>query len=286
MDSGRATLTRIDRRTPRRCPGDRQALAISPDGRRLAASDAGSVYLSDTGSAPTEGPALTLAGNVTVTALQFVSDDVLIGATGRQVVMWGLARTSRIASDTVQAAVPIPCNGCPGVDVAVRPDGQAVAVVAGSYGLIVRLDGPRPAAATFTATDFGVYAGAVWSSDGSLILPVAANSPTVDAELRSPGDGQLLGSWPVARDATAGVLGLARASDGTILDVDGVGRVLVRDPRSGQVLRTVPAPTVTPVEQRQQVEDHAASAEIARAAVISGGMLRLIEPDSGVERPS
>ena len=261
--------------------GDRQALAISPDGRRLAASDAGSVYLSDIGSAPTEGPALTLAGNATVTALQFVSDDVLIGATGRQVVTWGLARTSRIASDTVQAAVPIPCNGCPGVDVAVRPDGQAVAVVAGSYGLIVRLDGPRPAAATFTATDFGVYAGAVWSSDGSLILPVAANSPTLDAELRSPGDGQLLGSWPVARDATAGVLGLARASDGTIFDVDGVGRVLVRDPRSGEVLRTVPAPTVTPVEQRQQVEDHAVSAEIARAAVISGGMLRLIELDSG-----
>ena len=94
-------------------PAGAVALAISPDGRRLAASGADGVYVSAIATVSTTAP-LTLPGDSFVTALHFVDDNTLVGAAGHAVVTWDLTRVSRIAMDDVPADVPWPCNACPG----------------------------------------------------------------------------------------------------------------------------------------------------------------------------
>ena len=257
---------------------DRQALAISPNGRRLAASVAGTVYVTDIAAGPTATEPLALAGDTGVAALRFVGDNTLVGAAGNAVVTWDLARTSRISSGA-DGAVPSPCNGCPGVDVVVRPDGGAVALLGGGAdALVVRYDGARPTATSFTTSGRAYIDDAVWSAD-DLVVAVSDQRRTVDAEIHAA-DGKLLGTWPMARGVDAGGLGLGRAVDGSVYDVDGLGRVLVREPATGRVLRTWPGPTVTPAEQHG-TEAYAVAADGARAAIVSGGVVRLLELDSG-----
>ncbi len=264
-------------------PGSsRDALAISPAGDRLAASDAGSVYISEISTDPPDRPLLALAGTGTVTALTFISDDVLIGAAGSQVVTWDLTRSSRILLDTTVAPVPVPCNACSGVEVAVRPDGQAAAVIGGYSGVLVHFTDHDPVVIEFTAPLTDVYADVMWAPDGTLILPLESYMPTSDAEIRSSGDGNLIGKWPVERDAAIHVMGLSRADDGSVYDVGGSLGVLIRDPRSGEILTSRPEPTVAPGGP-QQIEDDAVNPDEAQAAIVAGGTARLFDLATGDE---
>ena len=84
----------------------------------------------------------------------------------------------------------------------------------------------------------------------------------------------------MARGAGTGELGLGHAADGSLYDVDSLGRVFLRDPATGRVLNTQPGPTVTAAETKG-TQSSAVASDAARAAVVAGGVVRLLELDSG-----
>ena len=126
---------------------DPQSLAISPDGKRVAVGDGGTVYVYSAakGVAPQQGQHI-LSGNSSTPEIQFLGDDNhLVSAAGSSLALWNLSQFSRIGSQT-QVAVTMACNACGAPLVEPSPDGRDVAILGGLPARIV-VHGLGPGAA-------------------------------------------------------------------------------------------------------------------------------------------
>ncbi|MDF5752963.1 TIR domain-containing protein [Spongiactinospora sp. TRM90649] len=214
-------------------PGD---FAISPEGTRIAVTRAGTVYvLGIRGAAGVQ----ELTGAERGAAPVFLGDaDHLITATGTALIVWDLAQDTRIATKP-PLSVPFTCRACPLGGLAVSRDGRRLAVVAGSgqvavVGPLEPADGPTVIMNPPPLS----YGPPVWSADGrSLYL---ATTPDGGGQVHDvTRDPTLTGTWTPG-PATARVAVARLSGDGRrLVLVDAQGRVVVRDPATGRVLREV-----------------------------------------------
>jgi WD40 repeat protein len=114
-----------------------QALAISNDGRVVAAADAGTIYLGDTDAegVPPARAVLTGGGAVPEGGLVFLGSTGtrLASASGRHVAIWDTRQVSRIAMRT-RIALEVGAFGAPPPKVALSPQGRRVAVQPADWG--------------------------------------------------------------------------------------------------------------------------------------------------------
>ncbi len=267
-------------------PGSsRDALALSPDGTQLAVSDGGTVYVASVSDNPQPATSATkLPGNQRITLLRFVGAHRLVGAAGDRIVSFDLSRTSRLATIHTGIELPWPCNACSAIRLAMRPDGDALSVVGGQTTALV-LDLTTPDLAPITIRSGGPvsnYTQALWTADNNqLILTLDQGYGPSETEVLTAGERRLR-RWDEAREAR---LGLSRAPDGLIYDVDLHGEVLVRDPTTGQVRSTIPGPRdLRPDETETAVPIASIDPDRGRAAVIQAGQLRLQDLATGNTR--
>ena len=127
---------------------DPQALSISPDGTRVAVADGGTIYVSSTSlKTPSSATQLSLPGNGSTTAIQFLgSDDRLLSATGSTLVLWNLSQIGRIGT-TIQVRAPYVCEACGPPQTDISPNGKLAATLAGNplaiYAHDLRAGGPQ-----------------------------------------------------------------------------------------------------------------------------------------------
>lgn len=117
---------------------DPQALSISPDGKRVAVADGGTIYVSGTSPGSTANTyQLSLPGNNSITAIQFLGDDnQLVSVTGSSLALWDLDQAGRIGLK-FQIKVPYACEACPPPQPYISPDGKLAATLAGSGEIYV-----------------------------------------------------------------------------------------------------------------------------------------------------
>ena len=219
--------------------GEPQALAISPDGRRVVISVSGALYVSD----PRPGgatPAMTrLDGNSAVGAIAFgESDDDLVTMSGDRLALWDLGRTDRIGT-TYQVKIPFACSACPGPSVAASSDGGVVAVTTFTSPPrlnIVQLGGGRP-------TEHVIRNGAgfdqpVWDSSAHHVLvPFSDGGGQTYTESGSPTGAP----WPAATAAPGRFWGVSGGNDGHLRLLTDGGELVVRSMTDGAVTSTVSA---------------------------------------------
>ncbi len=275
-------------------PGNnREAVAISPDLRRVAVADAGTVHVIPTGSGSTDD-AMTLTGNERLTLLQFAGTSRLVGATGDQVVTWDLNGRGPIVESYGDASieVPVPCNACAAVSVVSRPDGRAFAMTTATPDVLVVEPGPQGIhGVAFQDLDI-TYPGAAWTADGERLVlrrqAFIASGDTAQAEVRDGVDAaRTVGLWPglTADPADGAVHALGPGPDGTIAEVDTTGAVRLRDPVTGTVRRTVAGPPDVPRDESAVEFKVAAVSPTGRSvAFLAAGMLWVLDLDSGDTR--
>jgi WD40 repeat protein len=148
---------------------DPQSLAVSPDGKRVAVGDGGTIYTYATAhGGPTQLDQHVLSGNSSTPQVRFLGDDNhLISASGNSLALWNLNQFSRIGSQT-QVAVSMACSGCGPPVVEPSPDGQNVAILGGNpTAIVLHSLSPKKshqAADGIINNSYGLFG---WNSNGS-----------------------------------------------------------------------------------------------------------------------
>jgi len=150
-----------------------QALSISPDGRRVAVADSGTIYVSGTSrgtSANTDQ--LSLPGAGRTTAVQFLGghDDHLVTATGSSLALWDLDQPGRIGTRT-QVEAPAGCTACPAPLTDISPDGKLAATLPGyMQDVTVHRMAPGGTQYTVIGSPSGAYQLLGWNRGSSEIF--------------------------------------------------------------------------------------------------------------------
>jgi WD40 repeat protein len=249
-----------------------EAMALSPKGKYLATSDAGTVYVSKPNADPNATPIqwrLTGVSGVGVSNLQFLSDDALISAGQQQLTLWDFRQVSPIA--TFQRADVSPgCVACSGPLPVLSPDGSRVAHVGdrGAWGGIYVHNFSTGQDARYKSATARVGPPS-WSPDGRyLLVPNSEGSVDVvasDSLTR-------VRAWPT--DGLAEDVVAARYLDGNarFATATASGRVTVRNADTGEVLKTTPA-----LPQRLQ-----AYSDVRNVAINGQGTCLTLIGESGI----
>lgn len=156
---------------------DQNALALSPDGAKLAVAGNGQIYVTPTRRGEADPEAASLANQpVTLTGekagvVSFVGDERLLSAAGSEIAIWDveqLDRLARIQSVPLEAG----CTLCAPPRLAISPDGEQLAVLAGfeNAGFVQSLTG-QPAR-ELLPTGPGAYGAPLWGPDGKAAFPL------------------------------------------------------------------------------------------------------------------
>ncbi|MFP5388159.1 MAG: WD40 repeat domain-containing protein [Thermoleophilia bacterium] len=223
-----------------------KALAISPDGSKLAVAGPGEIYVapvttpeeaSEAGEAegePAERPMILPGQNADMIA--FAGDSHLITADGGEIGVWDTEQLDRLArSETVPLAFG--CEGCGTPNVSVSPDGQRVAVLnnSGSFGFVQSLRGKRNRQMLPPAEFEYSYGFPIWQKDGDFVAfpvwPAAGGSdPDFPSQQQLPSDVRL---WPAGRGADYELADALTPDGETAITVDSAGAVYWHDADSG-----------------------------------------------------
>ena len=162
---------------------DPQALSISPDGKRIAVADGGTIYVSDTSHrTPNSTSQLSLPGNSSTTAVQFLGDDEhLLSATGSSLALWDLNHPGRIGT-RIQVKAPYVCEACPPPQTDVSPNGRLAATLAGNPSTLYVHDlSPGGSQYSFPGGPPVSYQLLGWDSRSSKIFFMSADGHTLEA---------------------------------------------------------------------------------------------------------
>jgi len=148
---------------------DPQALSISPDGKRVAVADGGTIYISGTARGTTDSTSQrSLPGNGSTTAVQFLGDDDhLVSVAGSSLALWDLSHAGRIGT-RIRVEAPYVCEACGPPQTDVSPDGRLAATLAGSRSAIYVHDlRPGGSQYSFAGGPQGSYQLLGWAASGS-----------------------------------------------------------------------------------------------------------------------
>jgi WD40 repeat protein len=210
---------------------ENEALAISPDGRTIAAAQAGTIYVARTVvDRETLPSAIEHPGNSTVGVLTFAGDsDHLLSSTGTAVALWNLNQRGR-ASTALATSIDRGCFGCEPPRVMVSPDARHVLVHSGT-GTVTLRELSSTGTETRLVSDEGGYRLIGWSDDGSRWYVQAPNGTV---EVRTPDDkAPVVQRWNNLAPYT--ILGLANGDTQAITLKE--GNVELHDFHGGDVIR-------------------------------------------------
>jgi WD40 repeat protein len=215
-------------------------LALSPDGGRLAVSDAGTIYVTETTEPEADAPMPTvLEGRGDVDQISFFgSGSRLLSSSGAEMALWDVSQLDRLARS---ARVPIRmgCVACAGPQMSLSPDDTSVAVIDGSggSGAVVDLTTGESESLPEPELDF-VYASPLWSEDGHAAFPVVPPAGGSEAELPA-GLPATTRSWR-AGEGSARIVTSGTTEDGrTGVFVDEHGKLYFQRLDDGAITRTV-----------------------------------------------
>jgi WD40 repeat protein len=265
---------------------DQSALALSPDGSKLAVAGSGTIYVAPTAGlerTAAEGVAepedlserpveLTGQGTIAAGLLSFAGDDShLVSASGSEVAIWDLNQLDRLARRTT---VPLEyaCTACGPATLAVSPDGERLAAVDGYQraGFVASLDGaglrPFPEQESYEYA----YGTPVWEREGEFVaLPVWAaaggsNPPVPD------GLSDEVRAWRAGRGESSGLGAVLGADGDTVILVDGRGGVYWQDAESGDLRDNSPGPEIL-AESEEALEGAALNSSPELVAMVDEG---------------
>lgn len=219
------------------------AVALSPDGTRLAVADSGDIFVAPVGKAgASRSQAIDLTGSGSVSTLAFLgSDTELASASGDQVVLWNLRQVDRLARST-QINLGNNCPQCVPPAIEISPDGTLAAIVGDNSGtaMIQPLSSAAGRARVAPLGDY-LYGPPAWDGNSRVLLPVFPSSgeatvtpPTTAATIFRIWDGGIGSGAIVAAAATA--------KGTTEILVDGQGQTYIEDTQTGTVRKKIPRP--------------------------------------------
>jgi WD40 repeat protein len=231
-----------------RGPGvDPQAMALSPDGKRLAIADSGTIYVTDPASDTnntSQVAQLTGLSEQSISHIVFLDDIHLAATSGSTLTLYDLTQVSPLTISQ-PGQVTAACTACPGSAVFPSPDGGKVAFMdgAGPVTSLVIHDmrtGREVSYTEHSAASSATLGPPVWSPNGPFLLIPQAADGSVD--VLSAATLKRVRTWPASHHA--GTIVSSRFVNGgrQFVTVAKDGRVTVRDGSTGDILRLT-APT-------------------------------------------
>lgn len=256
-----------------------QALAISNDGSRVAVADGGTIYVDQTGATgPGSQPQEALTGNAVISALVFIDNDRLLSASGSSLTLWDLGQISRI-TEQKNITVNAGCSGCGPPQIALRPDGKAVAVVDGSgYAITVHaMTGETDQTVIGGTQLLGSYGLLGWSADSRQLF-ITTPDDTLEVHAAGPGL-PLIEKWPITSASVATGDDIPRNAQ-VLHDLH--GHIELFDPAKGSIVRLF----TPPGDSLGKVLFAPDGREVGAVSYGSGGLgnLTIIDTATGVER--
>ena len=247
------------------------ALALSPDGSRLALAGSGSIYVAAV--APESGalvrePTVELpaAGTVPEGELRFLGDNRhLVSASGNHIALWDLDQVDRLAHVATTDLDTDPCNACTGTPLLVSPDGAKVVLAnqMGPWGIF-----PMPGREGRPEPLPGATGLPLWDNDNQLIVLADPSSDFHGASgvrALSFGDGDPFTAAALTADGSS------------VVAVDLTGQIFVVDRSSGAVRQTIPGPHLSNGDQVSAAINSSATL-VARVAK---GVVRVFDVHEG-----
>ncbi|MDX6636176.1 MAG: hypothetical protein QOF06_2379 [Solirubrobacterales bacterium] len=239
---------------------DLAALALSPDGARLAVAGTGDIHVAPVpvpGTEPGEIPLsepldpeqrpvdLTGQGSVGAELLSFAGDESrLVSATGSEIALWDLGQVDRLAQTAIVPLSPA-CSACGAASLAVSPDGKRIAAVDGDgrAGFVqsLRADPRRRAVPESELFEY-TYGAPVWSRSGGLVAypvwpPAGGSEAPVPTELPDE-----VRAWRGAEGEEVGLADGLAANGDEMAIVDRHGNVYWQDLTTGEIVNRSSGP--------------------------------------------
>ncbi|MGW6933385.1 hypothetical protein ACWGE0_25240 [Lentzea sp. NPDC054927] len=217
------------------------AVAVSRNGRRVAAADSGTLHVKATRVAQNDDYAslrlpVAMTGNDDISAVRFLDDDHLVSATGDRLALWDLSQPARWAAPFGPELAPR-CSACGPPAVSISPDGTRLVVRSEDQVITATVrDVSNPVVLLRESTGARALQP-MWSPDGTRLYLAGASGTGI--EVWDSDRHVLLDRWP-----TAGVdhfLAVGITPDGgRIVAVDAEGTIEVITTADGRTERTVP----------------------------------------------
>ncbi|HEV7770695.1 MAG TPA: TIR domain-containing protein [Solirubrobacterales bacterium] len=263
------------------------ALALSPDGGKVAVAGPGEIYVAevagDDGLAAAEAAAaldpssrpVTLTGQ-TPGLVEFADATHLLTVSGQEVGVWDLEQLDRLA---VAETVPLErgCEACGPPTLSISPDGKRLAVTdgAGWFGSVQSLAGDAERELLPPSeTDF-LYGNPVWDgASESVAFPVWATAGGADPPLPALSPSGDVHAW-TAGQGSGYELTEATAPDGeTAIVVDRAGGVYWQDIATGAEREFSPGPAIQSY-QDEEADSAALSPSLGLLAMADDGVVRV-----------
>jgi len=267
---------------------DLAALALSPDGSKLAVAGSGGIHVAPVplpGEEPAEIPIaesldpeqrpvdLTGQGTIGTGLLSFTGDEShLVSAAGSKIAVWDLSQVDRLARTTTVPLSPA-CSACGSASLAVSPDGKRIAALDGDgragFVQLLRTSAQRRTVPESELSEY-TYGDPVWSPSGDFaaypVWPVAGGSEAPMPTDLPEGVRAWRGAEGEEEDLTDGL-----AADGEEMTiVDRHGNVYWQDLTTGKIIRRLPGPEDLAFGA-EELEDAALSSTPELAAMVDEG---------------
>ncbi|WP_230689039.1 TIR domain-containing protein [Micromonospora sp. WMMC415] len=236
-----------------------ELLTIRNDGKYVAASGGGTLWIASTADDP--GAPIQLTGSGRIDAMAFVGNSTkLVSAAADSLALWDISQHSRL-SRASWVDVPEVANVGPPPRIAVTRDGKRVAVLGGNsdVGAVHTLDDSLVRSEPILPFYVEHNRIPLWSADGKWLWLVGAGGATRVLL----GSGPDVGVWPAASDA--GILAAGVSADGRrAVFVEAGGGLQVRRTSDGAVLKQTPGAPENP-----SLANGLSSADLTVAAAVS-----------------
>jgi WD40 repeat protein len=262
------------------------ALALSPDGSRVAVAGPGEIYVArvavdgvptpDATEAldPSSRPA-TLTGQ-TARLVEFVDDSHLLTASGREVGVWDFEQLDRLA---VTEAVPLDrtCEACGAPTLSISPNGERLAVTDGGgwFGFVQSLVGDAQREFLPSAETEFLYGNPVWDgASKSVAFPVWASPGGADPPLPAFALSSDVHTWTAGQGSGYELTEALEADGETAIVVDRAGRVFWQDIATGTERDFSPGPAIQSYED-EEADFAALSTSAGLIAMADDGVVRV-----------